>query len=371
MTQTRIAFLRIGLIACAIALLLSAAAEDPPGDTTMYSIYAFSRSLEPFKEKSEDDIARWLIEHRVNAIFGGYEDEKLVSTLQRNGIKIYAEVTIFYGEKYWQEHPESRPINADGKPIEKIQWYAGVCPNQAWLWEEKLDRIEKLVRECHVDGIWLDFIRYPCHWEVLDPGLEQTCFCPACLRQFSADTGTTLPAKLRTTKQRAAWILDNQRERFIGWKTDRIALFVQRAREVARRANPNVMIGLFGVPWKEGERDDAIRAIIAQDYRKLAPHVDVFSPMVYHKMCGRDVAWISDFTTYLHGLTGKSVVPIIQACSEPAEAGKPSELTNAEFEQAIRAALAPPSSGVIAFAFRHFFKENRMPAWLNALPPKY
>jgi hypothetical protein len=113
----------------------------------MYSIYAFSRSLEPFKDKSEEEIARWLIEHRVNAIFGSYEDQKLVAALHRNGIKVYAEVTIFYGEKYWESHPESRPINAEGKPIEKIKWYAGVCPNQRWLWEEKLAHIERLVRE--------------------------------------------------------------------------------------------------------------------------------------------------------------------------------------------------------------------------------
>jgi hypothetical protein len=349
-------------LACGFAMLAegTTADEKSSGEVKMFSIYALSRDLEPFKGKSEEEIARWLIEHHVNAIFGGYQDAKLVDTLHKHGIKVYAEVGIFRGEKYWKSHPASHPINSQGKPIEKIEWYAGVCPNQQWLREEKIEQIEKLVRDNGVDGIWLDFIRYPCHWEVLEPVIEQTCFCPVCLKQFSEDEGTTIPAELKTVKEKAAWILGKHRERFIDWKTSRIALFVQRAREAAKGANPEVTVGLFGVPWKEGERDDAIRAIIAQDYRKLARYVDVFSPMVYHKMCGKEVSWITDFTKYLHQITGKQVVPIIQACSLP------TKLSNAEFEQAIKAALEMPSSGVIVFAFRHFFKEDRTAAWMRA-----
>ena len=71
-----------------------------------------------------------------------------------------------------------------GKKIDKVEWYAGVCPNQSWLREQKLNAIKELISKYDIDGIWLDFIRYPCHWEVINPKLEQTCFCPICQSLF-------------------------------------------------------------------------------------------------------------------------------------------------------------------------------------------
>jgi hypothetical protein len=339
-----IAPLRGLIIIVLIALLAPATAYAGAAEPKLRALYGFSKKY--FKGKSDDDIAKWLLENKFDAIFGGYKDKKLRETLRRYGISVYAEAAIFYSSTEWKKHPETRPINQAGKPIEKVQWYRGLCPNQDRVIEQRLGFIKQLVKKYKVDGVWLDFMRYPCHWEVLEPRLERTCFCPVCLKKFAKDTGIKHPK--------------DDPAAFAEWKTDQIAGFVEKAAAVAKKENPDVTVGIFAVPWKKGERDNAIINIIAQDYEKLAPHVDIFSPMVYHKMVGEKPEWISEMVRYTSRLTGKPVVPVIQAVSEPGKLG------DDEFIQAIRQALKFPSKGVIILSMKHFLGEGRTRPWLKA-----
>jgi hypothetical protein len=349
------------MLLCCIALLpLGHARAGGLPDGPVRALYGLSRKHRTFAGKSPDAIAAWLKRHQFNAVFGGYRDTALVGALKRRGIKVYAEIALFVGKKHWRRHPESRPITAKGKPIKRQGWYAGVCPNQPWLRAAKLKQIQRLVRRYGVDGVWLDFIRFPGRWEGRRPKLSQTCFCPVCLRRFTRETGITLPSSLSGPAPKAQWILAHHRRRFVKWKVDRIAEFAREARRVARKADPELVVGLFGVPWRVDEKGGAIRAILGQDHKVLARHVDVISPMVYHRMVGRKVAWIGELTSHLHSLTGKPVLPVVQACSVP------TRLSDDEFIAAVRAALRPPSSGVIVFSAKHFFKEKRARPWLEA-----
>ena len=102
-----------------------------------------------------------------------------------------------------------------------------------------------------------------------------------------------------------------------------------------RRIRPGAILGLFGVPWRLSDRGGAILTIIGQDYRALGEHVDVFSPMVYHRMCGYPVEWIGDVVVEVHDLTGKPVWPIIQSVDEP------SPLSAVEYGRALDIASKP------------------------------
>ena len=104
------------------------------------------------------------------------------------------------------------------------------------------------------------------------------------------------------------------------------------------------MIGLFGVPWREDDFDGAIRKIIGQDYEKLAKYVDIFSPMVYHVMCGKESSWIGEITSWVYQHTNRPVLPIIQSMDFPVV------LSSQEFGRAVNIALtAKGSAGIIIF----------------------
>lgn len=318
----------------------------------MKAVFGLKADLTQFPNMDAFQVAEELASWGVNAVFGGSSNRELVEALHKKGIKVYEEIGIFVGEKYWKRNPESRPITDKGVPIEKDEWYCGVCPNQDWLREEKLNEIKKLAFQA--DGVWLDFIRYPCHWEVKNPRFDRTCFCPICLTKFQRDTGIKIPENLSTVSEKARWILKEHKTEWNKWRCEQITNFVKEARRVLKETNPQAVLGLFGVPWQPADFDNAIIEYIAQDYKELAKFVDIFSPMVYHKMCYRDIKWITEITNYLAEMTKKKIVPIIQACSVP------SELDKEEFKKAIEAGLAGNSSGVIIFTLDYVMKEKKI-----------
>ncbi len=324
------------------------------GETTMIAVYAVDGWYNDL-DKSTAEIVDFLEDHSVNAVFGGYEDKEFREECKRRGIMVYAKVMCFQGKKYWESHPESRPIGVDGEPLPQEEWYCGVCPNQEWRQQQILDTVRRLVNEYKVDGVWLDFIRYPCHWEGENPNLYQSCFCDRCTDLFMEDTSTTVPASIRQdTQQLAEFILEKHHSQWVAWKCRCIADFVEKVADMVEQKNPDTTLGLFGVPWQSDEYNDAIRRIVGQDFRLLATNgVDVFSPMVYHKLCYRDAEWINEITAYFSSITKKRTVPIIQACSIP------DTLDNEEFTRAFYAALEPPSSGVILFHAAYLEKEHK------------
>ena len=97
-------------------------------ESKIKAVYGFSKQSSYFKDKTNAEIVATLKAWNVNTIFGGYEDGDLAKHLHQAGIKIFIEVSFFVGEKWWQAYPGSRPIKADGKLLEKEEWYAGVNP---------------------------------------------------------------------------------------------------------------------------------------------------------------------------------------------------------------------------------------------------
>src|SRR5262249_28273811 len=120
-----------------------------------------------------------LREAGIDAVFVGHGalTDALVARCHQEGARVYAEFGIFQGKKVAEARPELWPIGADGKRLEPEEWYLGLCPNQEAYRQEKLAELREMARKFPVDGVWLDFIRFPCHWEVRAPRLQQSCFC--------------------------------------------------------------------------------------------------------------------------------------------------------------------------------------------------
>ena len=270
------------------------------------------------------------------------KDENLMEELRDAGISVYVEVPLFVGELLWKKFPRSRPITEEGEPLEKVEWYAGVNPSVPEVRKfcsEKVRRAAKLP----VNGVWLDFIRWPCRWESPSPRLVQTSFDDLTIELFSRDTGIEVPQI--NPKERASFIIKNYLEEWTDWKCRQITSFVSEARKIL---GSDKKLGMFLVPWKSEDYNGAIRSIIGQDVEELKEYVDVFSPMVYHAMCGKPVEWISDVTSWVWKKTGKEVLPIIQV------ADVPRRLSDEEIELALEAAISVRGSkGVIIFSMRH------------------
>lgn len=317
------------------------------------AIYGFYSKHQAFQNKTPKQITQTLEGWGLTAVFGGHQDASLVDAFHARGIRVFAELALFVGKDYWRRYPHSRPIMSTGEPMAPDGWYYGVNPVIPEIRQQGLEKIRRLIKRYPVDGVWLDFIRWPCRWEKPNPRLLQTSFDPFTIESFQKDKGIRSPKTLASIPGRARWVLRHHRDEWTRWKCQQITAFVRRVRGILESEPRKIVLGLFGVPWRSTDFDGAIRHIIGQDYRALSAHVDVFSPMVYHKLCSKDVPWIADVTTWVWKETGKPVWPIIQAMDDPKKLG-PQEL-----RQAVKTALtAPGSQGTIIFNLKALSPEK-------------
>ena len=353
-----------GLCASVIMLAGPSMAEGTavnPNRSFALCLYGFSSNLSPVKGMSPEQIAGWLKERHVNGVFITKESDEVLGVLRRAGIRIYREMTLFASKSLYQQNPQWRPITADGTDQEPDGWYYGLCPNKEDLRQKRLEEFEKRIGDARIDGVWLDFIRYPIRWEKQDPTQLDNCFCDDCIRLYreAVDSEFEVPQDLGRAEL-AAWILEKHLPSWIEFKTERIGAWVHEARLIRDRVRPNATIGIFTVPWSSNEQNGAIFRVVGQDYVKLAEDVDIFSPMVYHLLCRKGPSWPAEFTKETILRTGKPVWPIVQAMDEP------SKLPPEELEQVILDSGKASGTGVIIFTAGHLDKENKWEPALRA-----
>ncbi|HPO82392.1 MAG TPA: hypothetical protein PK487_05440 [bacterium] len=286
----------------------------------------------------------------INTVFIGHRniDKDTVDRIHNEGAKVFVEVGIFAGKDTVERHPDLAPIGMDGNPLSPIDWYMGINPAIDWYREKKLLEIRDILENYNIDGLWLDFIRYPCHWEVLNPKLEQSSFDDVSVRKFEQYTGEDVRGG--DVQDKARWILENKLDQWTRWKCSQISLFCRDVRDLITSLKKDALLGIFSVPWREDDFDDAIHKIIAQDFEELSLYVDVFSPMVYHLMCGFPAGWIREYPLYLKGKTEKTVIPIVQAVDEPRKVENLQEI--------IESVLNSSLDGVVVFTTRSIFEDK-------------
>ena len=305
------------------------------------AIYTLPLESSIFKNKSPGQISKYLKKCGINAVVHVPLDNSIIIQLHENGIKTYAELSMFSGSHYWGEHPESRPVLSDGGLAEMDGWYAGICPSQEWLINQKIKEAEDIAREYPIDGLWLDFMRWPTRWEGKTPKIQHACFCKSCLKRFQDETGVRIPEELKSTKEISQWLYTNHSESWYNWRSGVIVDTAKKIKAAVTKYRKNAIIGIFLVPWKEEDFDNAIYKAIGQDIEKLSRVIDVFSPMSYHLLCYRDTGWIISLTQWIKLKTDKQVWPIVQATDEP------EKMSAEEYEKALKAGLAGGSTGVM------------------------
>lgn len=263
--------------------------------------------------------------------------------LHNHGIQIYVDFGLFVGEHWWNEFPDSVPINSFGDPLKQDDWYIPVCPNHPQVRTRNIKMISTLIQKYSkdIDGIWLDFIRYPIRWEVRRPNLQYTCFCKHCLTLFLNCQERSYSK--REIAEHAKLIIEHQKDEWIEWKCSRITDFVKEVRALIAVAGASIELGMFSLPWRQNDYRDAIRAVAGQDLARLAEYVEVISPMTYHKLCYQPTRWIEHVILDVHQRTKKPVLPIIQSLDLP------TPVSLSEFDEVLTFAMAWPAKGVMIF----------------------
>lgn len=283
------------------------------------------------------------------------------------GVKLFLIFPVFQDPDAIKADPGLAAVTSAGLPA-RDEWVEFVCPAREDYLRRKVERLKELVAAGEPEVVSLDFIRYFVFWEKVAPDrdpatLPQTCFCPVCLEGFQKEMGVAIPASLTAVADKAAWVLAAHTAEWTEWKCRTIARAVERLAAAAREVRPSVKVNLHAVPWREGDFGGAVRSVAGQDLVRLAPFVDLVSPMCYHHMVRRTPGWVHEVVADMAARTG---APIL-ASTQVAEAYVPGPLPPAEFEAAAAAALEPPSIGVAFWSWDALAKSPEKQALLRRL----
>ena len=282
----------------------------------------------------------------LDGVFLKVLDPVTVAACKDAGLAVYASQAVFLADdELWARFPRSRPLTARGAPAPVEEWYHPALPADADFRAMRLAQVEATVARWPLDGLWLDFIRWPARWEKRTPSLYHSSFDPVTLARFAADTGVALP---ETGSGVAAWILDRVADVWWNWRCRQIADFVADVAALRDRTRPEMQLGLFTIPWT-GTNLDALAVaqanirIVAQDPVLLQQHADVLSPMVYHRLCDRAADWPAAVTAHVARQVDAAVWPVIELLADD------DDYAPAEFAAVLAACREAGSGPVIVF----------------------
>lgn len=270
-------------------------------------------------DRVKDGFAR-LRDCGVNAIMTESDSYELsaLDAAHNAGLRFFAGVACFSDHasnfRSLRKRPELWPVLENGQRRQQMEWYVGMSPTDRSRQVEALEEIKSIARSYPVDGIFLDFVRWPLHWEIeLRPGRDKpldSSFDAATLAMFEEATGA-LPRNLETTSALAAWIGRNRLDEWVEFKCKVVNDFVSEARNVLKEARTDAELGLYAVPNVNGLTEP----LTGQRIKDLAPLVDWIAPMLYHNILLQPPTWIASTLAPVVKIAGKKTLPVLQADS--------------------------------------------------------
>jgi len=194
----------------------------------------------------------------------GDQLEQCIKAAHKYGIEVHAWIVCWYLENSPAEFSNalknSDRLQQTSKGAERL-WMNPAHPANT---RHHLDIISEILENYDVDGIHLDYIRYPD---------SDSCYSPFTRSQFESDTGNTV----------AEWPQDvmsggPQQQAFIQWRAGTISAFVKQARQLANKTKPNVRLsaavwGLYpqiiqsiGQDWGSWIKDGIIDFVCPMNY---------------------------------------------------------------------------------------------------------
>ncbi len=287
----------------------------------------------------------------VDTVFAGEElssREGFRALAKETGTGLFVIFPVFFAPEELAEDPDLWAVTAEGARA-KEDWVEFACPSRADFRARRVEEAREIVRRLQPDGLSIDFIRDFVFWEMVAPDrdpatLPDACYCSHCLQGFSVFSGVPTLSIPPQPQRAAAWIAANAGEEWIRFKCRTITSMVEEIVSAVRGIEPNILINIHVVPWRTTDYDGAITRIAGQERAALGELADYLSPMAYSFMLHRPPEWIASVVGDTARQAACPVLPSIQVASAYREG---ESFAAAEFEACLRAALAPPSAGVV------------------------
>ena len=185
---------------------------------------------------------------------------------------------------YLKDHPDARPIGADGRVSPPPDDWQGVCPTHPGYRRSRMDAFRQTLRAAPIDGIWLDYHHAHASWEQARAQPAGYVFLrplPVPVSKARPESSSlqarrpTAPGNCRTFTSRHGYNGD-----VVFSRTGSGSSANPRSRTTRRFA------GQFHCPWSDTDYERCDRHKLGIDLKAQSQYLDVFSIMPYHARFG-------------------------------------------------------------------------------------
>ncbi len=143
------------------------------------------------------------------------------------GKLVAAYFSTVYDKKLYDEHPEWRQVDAEGRPVAEDEgsWGKILCLNSPYK-EHLIAMMTRLIETHDIDGMFIDMTFFHAN----------PCYCDSCTQLFRARYGAAPPHE-------EDWD-DPLFRKFVQFRLDTNHLFVREICRAAKQANPDVSLGV-------------------------------------------------------------------------------------------------------------------------------
>ena len=219
------------------------------------------------------DRGRTLADYGVNAIWigSGSVSRELVEGLKAKapGLKVFAEFNTMHEAGYLADHPDARPVGADGRVSPPPDGWQGVCPTHEGY---RRVRMEAFRHDPPGRADRRHLARLSPRPRQLGTGPTEPARhlflrpVPVAIRR---ETGVALPDG--PTAERARRLLEPDRPAWVRWRCGVFTDWVREFRTILDQERPGALLGTFHCPWSESEHGHAMREKLAIDLKAQAP----------------------------------------------------------------------------------------------------
>jgi hypothetical protein len=114
---------------------------------------------------------------------------EMIEALHKRDIAVILYYCTIYTDWYWEQHPEARIVDADGRSDKLLMGNFGnprrfsvLCPNNPEYREFVEAQLSELCDRYEFEGVWPDMTFWP-----------TVCFCPACRSRYTDEVGGEIP----------------------------------------------------------------------------------------------------------------------------------------------------------------------------------
>jgi uncharacterized lipoprotein YddW (UPF0748 family)/peptidoglycan/xylan/chitin deacetylase (PgdA/CDA1 family) len=264
---------------------------------------------------------------------------KSVETLKAAGLRVHAWLPVNKNQRLAQERPEWAMKQVDGTPSK--EWLSPLHPGAR---ENFLKTVAALLDAYPLDGVHLDYIRYPS----LDYDFSETA-----VARFREDSGVG--------KATLDQIVTTHYNAWVDWRSEQITAQVRDVRTLVRgKKGKDIVVSAALIGGSA--IDYRLRELFGQDYARLAPDLDIVIPMAYFHEEAQSVDWTSDVVLATREAVGNKPVYIgLETYQHPPEWS----FDPIDFSHALDSASVG-SNGIVFYSYGNLF--GRGPVALD-LPP--